>query len=429
MMVGFCRAIRSFVLPAMLAGLSAPALAAGNFDPPATAHFSQEKLAKVGEFLRGEIAAGKIPGAMLLIQRHGQPIYSESFGVRDVESKAPLMRDTIFRLHSLTKAITAVAAMILVDEGKLRLDDPLSKYIPAFADVKVGVEKKQDNGEKTLELEPLQRPIIIRDLLLHTSGLTYGFYGDSLVRKAYAAANIYDGDPTTAEFAERIAKLPLAEQPGTLWDYGNSMDVMGRVIEVASGKSLFEFEKEKLLGPLGMVNTGFYITDPAKVHSMAQPMPNDSDFHVGRLSRPDIVKKWESGGGGMVSTLADLTPFLQMLLNGGTLDGKRYLSAETFKQMTTDHIGPGSGVARDYLYFPGDGFGFGYGFGVRTDPGNAKPPPPGSLGELKWDGASGCYFVLDPKLDMFFLLMEQTPSQRQPIQRAVKMLIYDALEE
>jgi CubicO group peptidase (beta-lactamase class C family) len=412
----------------MVAGAPRGALAEGTFDIPAGAHFSKAKLERVGEYFRNEIATGKIPGAILLIQQHGKPVYRESFGVRNVATQLPITPNTIFRLYSMTKPITSVAAMMLIDEGKLKLDEPLSKYIPSFTNAKVGVEKKLDNGEAALELVPTSRPITIEDLMRHTSGITYGFYGSSLVRKAYQEHEIYAGDPSTAEFAERIAQLPLAEQPGTLWDYGHSTDVLGRVIEVVSGQTLLQFEKQKLLDPLGMVDTGFYVTDSAKFNQIARPMPNDSNFRVGFESDPENVMKWESGGGGMVSTLADLTPLLQMLLNGGSLDGKTYLSPKSVAQMTADHIGPGSGVARDYYYFPGDGFGFGLGFGVRTDPGNAKPPPPGSLGELKWDGASGCYFVIDPKQDMFFVLLQQTPTERQRIQREVKKLIYEALE-
>jgi CubicO group peptidase (beta-lactamase class C family) len=336
--------------------------------------------------------------------------------------------DTIFRLFSMTKPITSVAAMMLIDEGKLRLDDPVAKYIPSFAGVKVGIEKKADNGEKTLELVPPNRAPTILDLMRQTSGITYGFYGDSMVRKAYAKANIYDGDFDNAEFAERIAKLPLAEQPGTLWDYGHSTDILGRIIEIVSGKSLLQFEKEKLLDPLGMTGTTFYVTDPRKQKFVAWPVPNDSDFRVGFDSSPVVPMKWESGGGGMVTTMADFARFSQMLLNGGALDGKQYLSPRAFELMSSDHVGPGSGVERDYFYFPGDGFGFGLGLGVRTDPGNAKPPPAGSLGELKWDGASGCYFAIDRKQDMFFVLLEQTPSERQKIQPAVKKLIYEAME-
>ena len=409
--------------------LAAPlARAEGTYEIPAGAHFNKDKLAKIGEFFKNEVATGKIPGAIVLIQQHGKPVYHEFFGVQDVVSKAPMTDKTIFRLASMTKAITAVVSMQLLEEGKYKLDDPVSKYIPSFANMKVGVEKKADDGTKTLELVPLKRPITIKDLMTHTSGVTYGFYGDSLVRKAYKDANIYAGDFDLAEFAERIAKLPLHNQPGELWQYGHSTDILARVMEIVAGKPLLAIEREKLLDPLGMNDTRFFVTDPEKQKLMAEPMPNDSDFRVGRVNDPTKVKKWESASGGMVSTMADYSRFAQMLLNGGTYDGKTYLKPETFKQLTTDYVGPNSGVERDFFYFPGDGFGFGLGIAVRTDPGNAKPPPPGDLGELKWDGASGCYFVIDRKQDMFFVLLEQTPTERQRIQRTLKLLVYEAME-
>jgi CubicO group peptidase (beta-lactamase class C family) len=421
--------LRALIGGAMLTLAAAPpAGAEGSFDIPAGAHFNPAKLAKVSEFFKNEVATGKIPGTIVLIQQHGKPVYHESFGVQDVVSKAPITDKTIFRLFSMTKAITAVVSMMLLEEGKIKLDDPISKYIPSFANVKVGVEKKAEDGTTTLDLVPPDHPPTVLDLMRHTSGITYGFYGDSMVRKAYRAANIYQGDFDLAEFAERIAKLPLQNQPGALWQYGHSTDVLARIMEIAAGKSLYAIEKEKLLGPLGMTDTGFFVTDPEKVKLMAQPMPNDSDFRVGRENDPTKVKKWESASGGMVSTMADYSRFVQMLLNGGMFDGKTYLKPATFKEMATDHVGPGSGVGRDYFYFPGDGFGFGLGLAVRTDPGNAKPPPPGDLGELKWDGASGCYFVVDRKQDMFFILLEQTPSERQRIQRTLKQLIYEAME-
>jgi CubicO group peptidase (beta-lactamase class C family) len=426
-------ALRTLLCGALLA-VAAPVAAEdrfaseGTFDIPAGAHFSQEKLARIGEFFNKQIADGKIPGAIVLIQQHGKPVYREFFGVRDPDTKAPMTDDTIFRLHSMSKPIASFAAMMLIDQGKLKLDDPVSKYIPSFADMKVGVEKKLENGNKALELVPPVRPVTIRDLLLHTSGITYGFYGESLVRRAYGSAKIYDGDFDNKEFADRIAQLPLEHQPGTIWDYGHSTDILGRVIEVVTGKSLLGEEEQAFLGPLGMKDTGFFVTKPEDKSRMAQPMGWDRDFRTGRQDRPDTYRKWESGSGGMVSTLADYSKFAQMLLNGGEYNGKRFMSAATFKDMTTDHIGKDSGVGRDYLYFPGDGFGFGYGFAVRTDAGNAKPPPPGSLGELKWDGASGCYFIIDPKQDFFFILLEQTPSERQRIQRSLKLLVYEALE-
>src|SRR6202795_661843 len=245
--------LSSIFCGALLALLAVPdARAEGTFDIPAGAHFNPDKLAKVGDFFRNEVATGKIAGAVVLIQQHGKPVYHESFGVQDVVSKAPITDKTIFRLFSMTKAITSVVAVKLVEDGKIKLDDPVSKYIPSFANVKVGVEKKAEDGTKTLELVPPNRPMTVLDLMRHTSGVTYGFYGDSLVRKDYAASNLYAGDFDLAEFAERIARLPLHNQPGSLWQYGHSTDVLARIMEIVSGKSLFAIEKERLLDPLGM---------------------------------------------------------------------------------------------------------------------------------------------------------------------------------
>jgi CubicO group peptidase (beta-lactamase class C family) len=406
---------------AVLAAGASPA-ADATFGPRPGATLSAAKLAPIEGFLNGEIAAGHIPGAVVLVQQHGQPVYLKAFGKRDVNAGAPLTLDAIYPIHSVTKTITSVAAMLLVDRGKIALDDPVSKYIPSFADTKVGVERRDESGRPVLDLVPPRRPINVADLLLHTSGITYGFYGEGLVKVAYQG--IYLGDFDNAGFAERIARLPLAEQSRTLWDYGHSTDVLGRVIEVASGQSLYQFEKQNLLDPLGMTTTKFFLTDPAERARYAQPL--DKDRHVERNSLN--VTRWESGGGGMVSTIGDFARYGQMLLDGGRLDGKTYLSPATFAAMTTDHIGPGSGVARNYYYYPGDGFGFGYGFGVRTDSGNAVPPPPGSLGEIKWDGATGCYIVVDRAEDMFFVVMQDSPSGRIHVITTVKKIIYDAFE-
>ncbi len=406
----------------VLSALASP-LSATEFGPRPGAHLSVEKLSRIDEFLNEQIATGKIPGAVVLIQRHGKPIYFKSFGKRDVDAGIDMTTDTIFPIHSVTKTITSFAAMMLLDRRKIALDDPVSKYIPSFANMKVGVERKDETGRPVLDLVPLRRPITIEDLLLHTSGITYGFYGEGLVKAAYDG--IYLGDFDNAGFAERIARVPLAEQPRTLWDYGHSIDILGRVIEVVSGQSLYQFEKTQLLDPLGMTTTKFFLTDPAERARYAQPLRRDR--HVERNSLD--VTRWESGGGGLVSTIADFARYGQMLLNGGTLDGETYLSPATFAAMTTDHIGPGSGVARNYFYFPGDGFGFGYGFGVRTDPGNAVPPPPGSPGEIKWDGATGVYIVVDRAQDMFFVVMQNAPSGRLHIQVNVKKIIYDAFEK
>ena len=402
---------------------------AGNTEFPlaASSSFSPEKLTRVGDYIRNEIASGKIPGAIMLIQQHGHPVYFENFGVRDVATRRPMTADTIFRIYSMSKPVTSVAAMMLVEDGKLRLDDPVSKYIPAFAGVKVGVENRDENGKPALVLEPVNRPITIEDLLRHTSGLTYGFYGDGAVRKLYAEADLFNSDMDNAEFAERIAKLPLAEQPGTLWDYGHSTNVLGRVIEVISGQSLFQFEKQRLLDPLGMTDTAFFVADEAKRPLIAEPIPDDRFISpVAGIRDPMLPRRWESGGAGMVGTIGDYARFAQMLLNGGTFEGRRYLKPETIALMTSDHIGPETKIARDYLYFPGASSGFGLGFAVRTStPPNTSWP----LGEYRWDGVAGTFFFIDPKDDMFVVFMVQTPSQRGRIQLALKTLIYEALKD
>src|SRR3954453_22658385 len=342
-------------------------------NPPAKpAVFSPEKLGRIDDFFNNEVATGKIPGAMVLIRQHGREVYFKTFGVSDTDTGRPMTPDTIFPLHSMTKTITSFAAMMLVDQGRLGLDDPVSKYIPSFAKMKVGVEKKADSGRPMLELVPTSRPLTIEDLLLHTSGITYGFYGNGLVKAAYA--DIYFGDFDNAQFAERIAMLPLAEQPGTLWDYGHSTDIVGRVIEIISGQSLYQFEKTAFLDSLGMTTTKFFLTDPAERARFAKPLGRDRAVERNPLD----VTRWESGGGGLVTTISDFARFAQMLLNGGELDGKRYLSPATFAAMITDHIGPRPGVARDPFYFPGDRVGFGYRFGTRPDRGRAGPPPPRS---------------------------------------------------
>jgi CubicO group peptidase (beta-lactamase class C family) len=387
-------------------------------------HFSAEGLKRVGDYFEKEVASGRIPGAVVLIRQHDKPVYSKTFGYRDPVAHAPMTEDAIFRIYSMSKPITSAAVMMLVDDGRIALSDPLSKYIPAFADVNVGVEKKDDSGKLTFAVEPLARPITIEDLLRHTSGITYGFYGDSPVRKLYATSNLFAGDFDNAEFAGRLARLPLAEQPETLWDYGHSTDVLGRVIEIVSGQSLYQFEKERLLDPLGMNDTGFFVPD-AKRGRIAQFLPNDRfDRPVAGLGDPVDSRRWESGGAGMDGTAGDYARFAEMLLEGGSLDGRRYLKPETVAAMTSDHIGPETHIARDVFYFPGGGSGFGLGFAVRDVATMLLP-----TGEFRWDGVGGTFFFIDPKDDMFAIVMMQSPSQRGRIQMEAKKLIYEALEK
>jgi CubicO group peptidase (beta-lactamase class C family) len=386
---------------------------------------SAEGLAKVSTYIRNEVATGKIPGAILLLQQDGKPVYYENFGVRDVATAIPMSADTIFRLYSMSKPITSVMAMMLVEEGRLALEDPVAKYIPAFAEMKVGVERRGTADKVALTLEPQQRPVTIKDLLRHTAGLPYGATGGSTVRELYAAADFFNSDLSNADFVAKLATLPLAEQPGTVWDYGFATDVLGRVVEIISGKTLFQFEKERLLDPLGMSETAFHVADAAKFPRIAEPMPEDRNIspttQIRDIRRPVT---WESGGAGLVGTVGDYARFAQMLLNGGTYEGRRYLKPETIALMASDHVGPETNIGRDQNYYPGGSSGFGLGFAVRTSvpPGTSWP-----LGEYRWDGVGGTFFFIDPEDDLFGIFMVQTPSQRGRIQLALKTLIYQAM--
>jgi CubicO group peptidase (beta-lactamase class C family) len=391
---------------------------------PIARALSPHKLLALDDYFRGLVAERKIPGAVVLIQQHGKPVYADTFGNRD--SGHPMTADSIFRLYSMSKPITSVAAMMLVEDGKLKLDDPLSNYIPAFAKAKVGVDVPGGDEHTSFGLKALRRPITIADLLKHISGITYGFYGEDPARKRYAQLDVFGRDWDNATWAERVAKLPLAEQPGTLWNYGHSTDILGRVIEVVSGQMLGRFLKDRLFDPLGMSDTSFYITDPEQRARVAEPFASDRMIGpVVGMHDPADVKLWQAGGSGLNGTIADYARFLQMLLNGGILDGRRYLAVRTVQEMTRDHIGSGSGVARDHFYFPGAASGFGYGFAVRT---KLLASEPGPLGEYRWDGVGGTFFWVDPVDDMFVLVMTQAPSQRWRMEVDVRKIVYEALE-
>jgi CubicO group peptidase (beta-lactamase class C family) len=390
---------------------------------PVVGTLSPEALKRLGDTIRNEIATGKIPGGILLIQQHGKMVHFECFGVRDPDTGQPMTPDTIFQIYSMSKAVTSVAAMMLVDDGKLSLDDSVSNYIHSFADAKVGVDLSDEAGKYPLKLEPLKRPITIRDLLRHTSGITYGFFGETQVQKLYANPLLYAGDYDNADFADRIAVLPLADQPATRWNYSHSTDVLGRVVEVASGQTLYQFEKQRLFDPLGMSDTAYYVADEAKWPRIARGFPVDR-MRVAGIKDPTVPRRWESGGAGLVSTTGDYARFLQMLLNGGELDGKRYLKRETVALMTSDQIGPETGIIHDPFYFPNPTSGFGLGFAIRTS------PPPGTnwpLGEYRWDGAGGSFYFVDPVDDMFGIFMVMAPTQGGRIQLNLKTMIYEAM--
>ena len=393
---------------------------------PEEVGLSSERLGRVTEMLRANIAANEIPGAVLLIARQGKIAYFESFGLLDPQAKTPMRKDAIFRIYSMSKPITTVAAMTLFEDARLALNEPVGKYLPALAKMQVATDNKPDPEADPHKIAtiPADRPISIQDLMRHTSGLTYGFFGDTPVKKLYAEAKLGNEGETNAQFVDRIAKLPLSYQPGTTWDYSHSTDVLGRLVEVISGKSLYEFERKSILDPLRMGDTSFYVTDQTKQSRIAEPFENDRKIGNGAtVGDPRVGGAWESGGGGMVSTAIDYARFLQMLLNGGTLDGQRILGPKTIEYMTSDHLG--SAVVPGPYYLPGPGYGFGLGFAVRRDAGVS--PVNGSPGDYNWGGAGGTAFWVDPKEQMFVVFMMQSPSQRMRYRPLLRDMIYAAI--
>ena len=390
---------------------------------PVAQGLSAEGSTRISEWLRAEVAAKKIPGAVLMIWRGGKPVYAQAVGQRDPALPAPMSMDDIFRIYSMSKPIVSVAAMMLVEEGRIDLDAPVAKYIPAFAQLKVGVEKSGPLGQKTLELVDAQRTMSVRDLMRHTSGLTYGFFGSGLVKQAYRVSNLELGrDTDNAEFAERIARLPLAYEPGTTWDYSVSTDILGRIVEVASGQPLAAFLKARLFDPLGMKDTSFTVPEPDRQARIAEPLPGDGIVPGAALFDPRRPAAFQSGGGGLLSTAPDYARFLLMLQGGGQLDGRRYLSEATLKAMTRDQLGPQT--VRTALYLPGADYGFGLGFAVRLQPAKGRDS---AVGEYYWGGAGGTYMWVDPANDLFVVYMVQSPKQRVAHRAALRELVYTAL--
>ena len=407
------RNLKSVVFALSLAALLAPALAQSKDLPrakPEAVGMSSERLKRITDTLAADIAAKKIPGAVVLVARHGKVVMYEALGTLDPAGGAPMTKDAIFRIYSMTKPITTLTAMMLVEEGKLQLADPVAKYIPSYAKLQVGVEKAgPEGGKPTLELVPARRQITIQDLMRHTSGITYGFFGSGLVKTAYSEAKLSDITQSNTELADKIAKLPLAYHPGTTWDYSHSTDVLGRVIEVVTGKTLLQAMKERVLDPLGMPNTEFYVSDPARQKRLAEPFADDRTIGINAaFGDPRVAGRYESGGGGLMSTPMEYARFAQMLLNGGTLEGRRYVSPKTLAYMTSDHLG--TAIATTPLYLPGAGHGFGLGFGVRKVGGEAAFAA--EAGTYYWGGAGGTYFWVDPKADLFVVFMMQSPRQR-----------------
>jgi len=390
---------------------------------PEDVGLSSERLGRLDAAMQKAVETGELPGAVVLIARDGQLVYAKSFGWQDRDKKIPMRNDSIFRLYSMTKPVVSVAAMMLVEEGRLGLQEPVSKYIPEFKDMKVGVESTDAEGKPVLTLVDAKRQITLQDLLRHTSGLTYGVLGPlNAVKKMYKDADIFSQKWVLADFCRALAKLPLQFQPGTTWEYSHSTDVLGRVVEVASGQALDDFLAERIFGPLKMVDTGFQVP-PAKLDRLAQPMP---DVYSGKT--PELIdfskaQTFFAGGHGLVSTAGDYLRFAQMLANGGELEGVRILGPRTVDYMTSNHVNPQ--IDKGAAYLPGPGYGFGLGFATRIDRGQSEWP--GSPGDFYWAGYAGTYFWIDPDEELVPVLMSQEPLRRQYYRVQLRNLVYQSI--
>jgi CubicO group peptidase (beta-lactamase class C family) len=384
---------------------------------PEDVGLSPAALARLEATMQREVDARRVPGVTMLIARGGKVAYRGNVGA--LRPDGPAMRsDGIFRIYSMTKPIVSVALMTLVEEGKLLLSDPIAKFIPELANPKVGVE---NNGE--LEIVAAERPITIQDLMRHTSGLTYAHMGDAPVQRLYAKAPLRSQSITSAQFITELAKLPLINQPGAGWDYSHSTDVVGRVIEIVTGQSLGIVLQERILAPLGMRDTGFFAPE-AKHDRLAEAFASDPETGAAvRLIETRVAPKFESGGGGLVSTIEDYARFAQMLSLGGALDGARILGRKTIDHMASDHLGPKVKIGNEVLLAPGHGFGLG--FAVRREAGMA--PTPGTPGEYFWGGLAGTYFWIAPAEELIALMLVQAPGQREYYRQLFRNLVHAAL--
>jgi CubicO group peptidase (beta-lactamase class C family) len=385
---------------------------------PETLGLSPVRLQRMSDAFKREVDKGTLPGATVMVARRGQIGWFDAIGRQSPAASAPMTKESIFRIFSMTKPIVSVGIMMLLEEGHFLLSDPVAKFIPEFADQKVGVES---NGR--LELVPLKRPMTVQDLLRHTSGITYDHTGNSLVQQLYQQSRLRSRKITNAEHAVMVAGLPLICQPGAEWNYSRSTDVLGRIIEVISGKTLGAFLTERILAPLQMAETAFH-TGEENAGRLAEPFPTDP-WNGEKVQLFNMLEKpaMESGGGGLVSTTMDYARFCQMLLNGGTLDGTRIIGRKTLELMASDHLTPDVKI-QGMLVSPGHSFGLG--FAVRTQQGVA--PFLGSVGQFFWSGMAGTFFWIDPKEDLFAVLMMQGPGQREYIRSMVRNLVYAAVE-
>ena len=428
---------RSFCLAVIfLCTISVVAQDVGKVSRPEEAGFASDRLNRITQFFQSEVDKDALPGAVVIVARNGKIVYRQAVGYQDREKKLPMKVDSVFRIFSMTKPVTTVAVMMLAEEGKIDVMAPVAQYLPEFKDVKVGVEKMDPAGGKTyLAMEAPTRPMMVQDLLRHTSGIVYGPFGNTLVHQEYNKANLFDPGQTLAEFVSKLSKLPLAHQPGTVWEYGMNTDVLGRIVEVASGMPFDRFIEERITKPLKMTDTAFYM-DPASLQRVAQLQVDATTGKRPEFGNSDDLTKekvkWFSGGGGLLSTAPDYARFCQMLVNGGELDGVRLLSPKTLAVMTSDQVPQHASrvgelqVTQDLNPLPEIGQSFGLGFAVRTDLGHSAVS--GSVGDYFWAGAAGTYFWVDPQEKLYAVMMLQKPfMEAGPYRRGLREIVYGAL--
>ncbi len=392
---------------------------------PEDVDMSSNRLARITSMLTSAIDAGELPGAVVMVARDGKLVYSRTLGSQDKSAGTPMRQDSIFRIYSMTKPIVSVAAMMLVEQGKLSLADPVSKFIPAFAETRVGVESTDTSGAPRLELVDVKRPMTVQDLLRHTSGLVYGTVGPkTAVKRLYDEAGIFSQKWRLAGFADALAKLPLQHQPGTTWAYGHSTDILGRVVEVASSMPLDRYLEENIFAPLRMQDTAFRVA-PAKHKRIAEPMPDKYSGKTPALIDVRGPVTFFAGGHGLTSTAGDYLRFCQMMLNGGELDGKRLLGPRTVRFIGSNHLN--ESISKGTYYIAGPGYGFGLGFATRLEYGQSSWP--GSVGGFYWGGYAGTYFWIDPEERLVVSYMSVEPVRRQHYRNLLRDLVYQAVIE
>jgi CubicO group peptidase (beta-lactamase class C family) len=419
-----CAAVRSAFTAVLLAANGLVCAAPLPETTPEDVGVSSPRLERLTQTMQRLVDNGELAGMVVLVARQGKLVYQKSFGMQDKGKGTPMALDSIFRIYSMTKPVVSVAAMILVEEGKLSLEEPISKYLPEFKDMKVGMETFDPaTGGQMFYTVPAKRQITVQDLLRHTSGFTYGTAPKTQVQKLYAQAGIFSQKWTLDSFCKELAKLPLQYEPGTVWEYGHSSDVLGRVVEVVSGQPLDKFLAERIFKPLKMVDTAFEIP-PAKQSRLAQPQVDPQTGKVAELLDLTQPATLFAGGHGLASTASDYLRFAQMLANGGELEGARILGPRTIAFMTSDHV-LGAGIERGTNWLPGYGYGFGLGFAVRRDAGESTWP--GTVGDFFWGGYAGTAFWIDPKQQLVPVYMSQEPNRRQHYRTIFRDLVYQSL--